>query len=312
MEINKPGLYDMDFSTYLADPCPRPSLNASTAGVLLNKSPRHAWMKHSRLNPNYVSTNAPYFDLGKVAHALLLEGEERVVIIDASDWRTKAAKEARDEAYARGETPLLAHQFEEVKAMVDAAKAQLLDHKDLPPLSDGEAEKTIVFQVDGIWCRCRTDWISALQAEEIEVIDYKTTTNSHPDAFTRSIYKFGYDVGEAFYRLGVKTLFGVEPRYRFVAQETEPPYALSVIELTPAAKAMGDAKVSHALDIWRRCLGTDKWPGYPAQTAYVSAPAYEAMRWEEMKERDKQMEEAGESAFDAMLHWQAPIKEAKK
>jgi hypothetical protein len=32
---------------------PVPSLNSSIAKLLITRSPKHAWMQHPRLNPNY-------------------------------------------------------------------------------------------------------------------------------------------------------------------------------------------------------------------------------------------------------------------
>lgn len=310
MKIIAPGVYRTDFATYLADDFgPKPTLNASTAGILLNRSPRHAWTQHPRLNPAYQSADASHFDKGSAAHALLLEGEEIVTVIDAPDWRTKAAKEARAECYANGQTPLLSHQYEEVKAMVDAAKAQLAAHKEIRPFSEGQAEQTCIFEIDEVLCRCRPDWLAD---DKLDIADYKTTTNSHPDAFARAIYNYGYDISEAFSRLAIKQIFSIDARFRFIAQETEAPYALSVIELTPAAKAMGEAKVYRALDLWRQCLESNAWPGYPARTAFVSAPVYEEIRWEETKERDMAAVENGEKLLETMLHWQAPLTNGAK
>jgi hypothetical protein len=57
---------------YHADPAPAPSLSSSIAKTILHQTPRHAWFEHPRLNPNFEPKDDSKFDLGSVAHELLL------------------------------------------------------------------------------------------------------------------------------------------------------------------------------------------------------------------------------------------------
>ena len=87
------GIYTIPHDVYHQDPCPTPSLSSSVAKVLLRQSPAHAAMQHPKLNNNYVNAESSRFDLGTIAHALLLEDDSsRLITIEADDWRTKAAK----------------------------------------------------------------------------------------------------------------------------------------------------------------------------------------------------------------------------
>ena len=93
------GVYTIPLSEYIADPAPCPSLNASTAHTILTESPYHAWIGHPRLNPNYVREESSRQEMGSIAHAVLIDGDEsKVMVIEADDWRTKAAKEEREVA----------------------------------------------------------------------------------------------------------------------------------------------------------------------------------------------------------------------
>src|SRR3989304_5411057 len=93
---------------------------------------------------------------GRPAHAYLLEGESGFAIIEAADWRTKAAKEARDAARAAGKIPLLADRWGDVHGMALAAQRQLDAPDDTPrPLAGGKPEQTLIWQEDGLWCRAR-------------------------------------------------------------------------------------------------------------------------------------------------------------
>src|SRR3990167_1259095 len=92
------GIVDgLPIADYIKDPAPQPSLSASLAHVLLTRSPKHAWLAHPRLNPAWEPDESEARqDIGTIVHALLLEGDaSRVVVIEAEDYRTKAAKEAR-------------------------------------------------------------------------------------------------------------------------------------------------------------------------------------------------------------------------
>ncbi len=303
--ITGPGVYDIPAAAYHADPAPEPSLSASIAKVLIGRTPRHAWMKHPRLNPGFVNEHKTEFDIGTAAHALLLEGESGVAVVDADSYRTKAAREMRDAAYAAGKTPLLPHQLVDVEAMVAAARVQLAAHEVGDVFTDGQPEMSLVWQEGGIWCRCRLDWLP--EAGRV-FYDYKTTTSANPDAWQRRLFDLGYDVQAAFYLRGIHEVLGIEAaEFRFVVQEKAPPYALSVVALTPGALALGEAKVHRAIEIWRDCLRADRWPGYPADICYVDAPAWEEVRWEAAKARDAMLREAGRDPLKTMLHWQAPL-----
>jgi PDDEXK-like uncharacterized protein DUF3799 len=286
VKITKSGIYDISAAEYHADPVAAgPSLSASIAHILLSSSAQHAWFAHPKLNPAYQSEESEAFDLGTAAHAYLLEGEKNFVIVQAPDWRTKLAKDARDDARAQGKIPLLADRWGDVQGMALAARQQLEQHDDPPrPFLDGRPEETLIWQEGDVWCRARTDW---LHADHRTIDDLKTTSASaNPDVWTRGpLFSSGYDVQAAFYLRGLKAIFGTEGVFRFVVQENFPPYALSVVGLAPDALALADRKVSRALTLWRHCLTTNTWPGYPQQTCYAEAPAWETSRWEEQEYR---------------------------
>ena len=171
--IDRPGIYELTMAEYLADPVgPAPSLSASIAHLLISRSPAHARRQHPRLSPDFVPEESDAFDLGTAAHAYVLEGGFNLEIIDALDWRTQAARAARDAARAAGKTPVLAHRFVLVQAMAEAAREQLARHAARPiPLTNGQAERTLVWQEEGVWCRARLDW---LHEDHRMVDDYKT------------------------------------------------------------------------------------------------------------------------------------------
>lgn len=278
----KPGIYTMTAEQYHADPCPEPSLSSSIARTLCQESPAHARVAHPRLNPLCTDEEAEHFDIGTAAHAILLEGNAAVSIIDAPDWRTKAAKEARATARADGKLPLLAKIWADVQAMVMGARAQLNAHADGRAMfTAGTPEQTLIWREDGAWCRARLDW---LRPGNID--DYKTTSASaSPEVLSRTLFGNGWDIQAAFYLRGLKAITGEDAAFRFACQETYAPYALSVVALGPDAMVLAEKKILYALELWRECLTRKRWPGYPTRTAYASLPAWIESAWLEREMR---------------------------
>ncbi len=303
MKIEKPGIYNLPDDVYHADPCPSPSLSSSIANMILEKSPLHAWHKHPRLNPHHQEENRRTFDIGTACHALVLLGDDCVVEIDASNYKTKAAQEARDAAYALGKTPLLEHEKDAVEEMAVCLREQL-DLSDCAGAfypESGPPERTIAWRPrPNVWGRCKPDW---LDFDSSIIYDLKTTGGSaHPDAWARQHIKNGpYGVQAAWYRRGVSAVLGWDnPQFRFVVQESKPPYAISLIDLTPAALHVAEEKVDAALNQWAYCLEHDRWPGYPPRVVSIDAEPWELGRWEEIKERET-------DARAKFTDWQAPL-----
>lgn len=287
----KPGIYDWSHDDYHADKfAPAPSLAAGIADSLVNQTPLHAWTRHRRLNPAYVEEADSKFDPGTAAHALLLEGEDKMCVIVVDDWRTKAAKEQRDEARANGMVPLLVHQANKVRRMVEAAKAAFNRNADLKgyTLASGQAEKSMLWSEDRInptpnqptiWLRCKPDWFSP---DRKLIVDAKfTDTDAGPEPFSRQIMRMAYDLRGAFYLRGNAALGGhPEAKYIFLVQEAKAPYATSFIGLPPAYVELGNQKVERAIEIWRECMRTGKWPGYEDRIYWPDPPAWALGQWE--------------------------------
>lgn len=273
------GIYaDVEAKHYHLDPCERPSLSASIAHTLVTRSPKHAWTDHPRLNSDFVRHDETKFDIGTAAHALLLEGRSKIEVVAADAWRSDAAKEQREIARADGKIPLLAAQASDVFEMVKAAKYQLAAFAVDPAVfADGQPEHTLVWDEDGVTCRCRIDW---LHDDHAAIDDYKTTSASaDPARWVKTMYGIGGDVQAAFYLRGCERVLGVRPEWRYVVQEVYPPYALSVVIPAASVLEIGGDKVEKALSIWRRCLELDEWPAYPAVAERVEIPSYEEARW---------------------------------
>lgn len=277
-EISKPGIYtDFDVDAYHADPCPTPSLTQSIAKILLERAPLHAWHAHPRLNPDFKPDNDTKFDVGNVAHQILIGRGKDIMRLEFDDWRTKAAKEARDTAASAGKLAVLGKHYARAERMAAAAREQL-ELRGLGNLfRDGHGEVMIAWQerAGGFWCRQLIDWLSP---DRLIFADYKTTDMSvAPHCLGRMMVNAGWDIQGAFAESG---LDHVDPanagrrRFLFVVQEAEVPYCLNIVELSEAALTMGRKRCAMAAQIWAGCFLHDRWPGYPAEIVRPEYPGW--------------------------------------
>lgn len=269
------GILTIPADQYHADPCDEPSLSASIAHILCSQSPAHARAAHPKLNPDMVRDEKGHYDVGTAAHSILLQGDRsQLEIIDAPDWRTNAAKDARDQARADGKIPLLANVMVEVDAMVSAALEQLNTHAARPLLfTEGQPEQTLVWEEKGgVICRARLDW---LRDDRATIDDYKSAHDCNPENWNRrAMFSNGYDVQAAFYLRGLKALTGVDAIWRWVVQEKTFPYSLVVVTPGSDVLEVANAKVEYALKRWRRCLRTGVWPGYVSEVVVAELPSW--------------------------------------
>lgn len=304
------GLHDVPAERYHGPGlCPWPALSKSTIHTLVERSARHAWVRHPDLNPNFEPEAADKFDFGHACHAALFENERGIAIIEAENWRTKAAKAARDDARSNGRYPILAGDMAEIRAIAAAARAQIraTDLGDI--LDNGLAEQTLIWGDAGAWCKARIDW---LPTGGNVVLDYKTTSASaHAEEFgKKGFFDLACDLQDAWYRRGLDAVLGKRGwQFRFVVQEIKPPYALSILAADPHTQRQADAKIEEALDLWRWCLREKRWPGYTKLTAFVSPPPWHDLRFELRRASNKLLEEDGEDLKRLMIDWQAPLPE---
>jgi hypothetical protein len=320
--ILKNGIYRFTEDQYHGDPCPTASLSASLAKVMLNQSPRHAWLAHPKLNPDFETEEKTKFDFGTVAHMLLLGEGREVEVLNFDNFMTKAAKEARDTARAMGKTPILGKDFERAEAMHKAAIAQLAaidDCHDAFTAGHGQAEATLAweeFDIDGanpVWCRSKLDWKAEQRPTGHHIIyDYKTSgADVSPQGIARHLFDMQYEIPAAMYERGLEAIHGDAAGkiiMRFVVQETEAPYLLQVAEMDAGGMTIGRKKVSYAIQLWRRCLMENNFPGYPTRIVSAEMPAYLEDKWLRRELSEDDGLNAGDDPFMIASAWIPPTK----
>ena len=273
--INGPGHRDdMPEAIYHADPVEGGSLSCSMAKLII----RPAGPAKLRQYLDGPREYKKVFDYGQAAHALVLGcGAELVAIPDeilASNGAisTKAAKDFVAEARDNGQLPLKSTDIEHIKAMAlqlvyssDAMAIIEADH------AEHEVSAFRVDEVSGVWLRCRFDTIAPAI-----VGDYKTTVDANPATFARKAYDLGYHMQHAWY-LDMSVALGLtdpDAPFKFVAQEKEAPYCVSVVQLDDDYLAIGRRDNRRAIDLYAECVAADTWPGYPSGTHVVAPPPW--------------------------------------
>lgn len=280
--ITEPGVYNLPVEVYHSDPVVGGSLSSTGARKLLPPS-CPAIFKWERDHPVFKDT----FDFGHAAHQTVLGAGPEIEIVHADDWRTKAAREAKDAARAAGRVPLLAKDYAVVQDMAAALRKDPVAAALINP-GKGMPEQTIVWEDErtGIWRRALLDWLPDENLPgRLIVSDYKTTVSANPEAIQKTAYSYGYHQQADWYLDGVKALdLGEDPAFLFIFQEKTPPYLVTVAELDVIALKLAREKNREAIDVYRECVANDRWPGYSDEIELIPLPS-----WVEAKYQREQM-----------------------
>ena len=276
--ITEPCLVpDMDEDFYHADPVTGGSLSVSGAKLLLQAPAKY---DYARRHP-HKSTKS--MDLGTTVHGLVLGTGQPIRVIVADDWRKKVTQEARDEAIALGELPMLAKDYQVARDIADA----VMKHPTTGGLfTEGDAEVSMFWPDDefGVMLRGRADYLTHFGGLPT-IVDFKTTADASPgdDGFGKSAYKFAYWMQDPWYREGWAYHLGCRPDdidFVFACVETEPPYCVATYRIKPEHVELGREQNRIARERFRDCMKADRWPGYSEEIEDLELPRYGVQRIE--------------------------------
>lgn len=277
-----PGLhFGMRHDLYHSDPCDVPSLSSHMAVLGLTRSWLHVQSAHPRMGDARVRQDSDCMDNGSLLHMLVLGSGPEIVQVDADDWRTKAAREARDAARSEGKLPILASKIEPAREAAERMR------KSFPvDLAKCKTEVTGIWQSGEAMCRMRLD---AWCADELTIVDLKTTEDANSAASGGYVVRFGIDVQAAAYLDGMRT---IQPEHagkmRFLLHfcETVAPFAYVTAELSGEMLSIGEAKWKRAKAQWSSCMATGIWPG----PMMIGPRRIEAPAWAMSQELEKQID----------------------
>lgn len=272
---------DLSSKAYHADPCPVPSLSQSLAHKMINGNPAKAYLAHPKLGGEPFAPTAT-MEWGSLIHSLVLGVGSEYEVVDAPDYRTKAAQAARDTIRLSGKVPVLPHDLAEAQTTAKALRDQIAE---LGFTFDGDSELSIQWtetpegSEDVVHCRARLDHLCA---DGTTILDLKTTSNARPDQLGRHMVDYGYDIQSAAY---LRALEATNPdlagrcRFVFLFAETEPPYSVVAAIPDGVMSTLGQMKWERAVELWAECLRTGIWPHYTKDVARVSPPPWELTRF---------------------------------
>lgn len=259
-----PGVYDIPAELYHSDPIPGGSLSSTGARRLTDCPARFKYFL------DHPEPYKPEFEFGTAAHTVILGNGPELVVVDADKWNTNETKARVAAIRAAGNVPLKAEARQRIDDMAEAL-ARHPEASDLLVPGSGLAEQSLFWEEDGIWRRSRIDW---LRPEEI--VDYKSARSVNPQQLEKAVHEYGYHQQQEFYRDGAAAL-GLLRRdapFKFICQEKQPPYLVTVAELDFFAADYGRQQNALALHLYESCRESGHWPAYAEGTAYLSLPPW--------------------------------------
>lgn len=277
----EPGVYTMDPATYHG----HTHVLSHTGAIKLLPPSCPARFAHWRDHPEEDEPSKD-FDIGRAVHDLVLRGVDQVVVIHRDDYRTKDASSLRDAAWAAGKTPLLVKQWQRVQDMAEALWSNPLASA---LLRGGRPEQALFWRDEdhGIYRRALLDFLPDRPAADMHGVDYKSAKSAHPTDVEKAIWSYRYMCQGAWYLDGIRALGLADAEHTpffFIVQEKVPPYVVTVAQLEPDALRAGRQLNRQAIDLYRRCLAANRWPGYCDDVVMVGLPSYAEYQLDEILE----------------------------
>lgn len=259
---------------------PGPTLSASTAATLIRQSPLHAWLHHPWLGVVAKDATAE-MDRGTLIHALVFGEPTPAVVLDFPDYRTKAAQAARDDCRDNGMVPVLAREWQGIKADAEAIREEVIA-QGFPVEFEGAAETAFFWQEDTstgpVQCRGMMDWHRLADAGAL-ILDLKTCRSAHPRACQSHVIEHGYDIQAAAYTSAVEHLrpdLAGRVDFAWAFAEILPagsPRRAVVTIARPSGemRELGRRRWARACEQWAACLASGRWPG-PCDTGLTLEP----------------------------------------
>jgi hypothetical protein len=202
--------------------------------------------------------------IGSAFHTRLLEPkvfDTRYVVSPFEDYRSKGAKEWRDEFLKKGMTAISGDDMEMIDMMVQSAREHS-DYSKVFGLGGLRRELTVIAKDPGtgLLIRARYDIVPNANL----LADIKSAMDASPEGFGKAVWNLDYGMQAAHY-LHVWNLMHPDDQrneFVFMAIEKEPPY-LCAMYVTPHLLIDFCSKILRSRRyVIAECLKTNRWPGY--------------------------------------------------
>lgn len=212
-------------------------------------------------------------EIGTAIHTALLEPErfksEYVLLRGVKDRRASEYKEA---VKVHGsELVLTGKEADNVAGMQEAVLSNPLMSSRLNGKGWRELSLLVREPETQVLVRVRFD----LLLEDGYIVDVKKTQDARPEAFSRAIDSYGYDLSAALYIDALKWATGEDATFEFAAVEEKLPHAHKLYQPCATTLEEGRRKYKEALAIFAECTESGSWPSLSCDTPEViSLPSY--------------------------------------
>lgn len=332
--ILAPGVHQISAERYHADPAPEPSLSSSLAKTLIAETPLDAWCDSQRLNPNYEAPEDTDFDVGHAAHRLVLGAGAEFAecpaqyLSKSGTMGTNAARDWADECRDSGIVPLSPKNFNAVHAYADAVRDALKIHG--IRFDPARSELAAFAQFDGVWNRMMAD---NAPVKSPYIYDLKTTGRGvSPDEMSKVVSNMRYDISTVHYLRVWKEATGEDRRMRLIfvskpqgekMKNRVPQVGIAELCNDGSGRLSSDFAqdepftgdwfadaeydLAKARRVFRRCLDTGVWPGYPQRPVILGAPIFHRRARASVQRFDPIMpDEPSAEAIERAAQWQSP------
>jgi len=247
-----------------------PRLSPSIAHKLTAVSPLQAWASHRLLGNFRKPPTTAQLD-GRMWHAAVLEGAgasaegDDLCIIDVDDFKTKAARELRDEAIANGQVPVVRARYDLLAPAAERIRIALA-HKDVPLA--GAVERRIEWSERTekgaeVLCSAVLDHVDGYRID-----DLKTGPSATPRTQAGILISRSHSIlQDAAYRSALAAEDDLDPEridFVYAFAQTEEPFSVTPVRMSGTFREVSHLRWRRAVETWHECLskGTDRkyWP----------------------------------------------------
>ena len=297
IEKLKPGFYEnVESRRYARLKAETPEgkvYNAINASVIKSLYPYKSWAipAYARYAMETPREDTAALSFGRICHLALFEREEFDKLIVKPEFEVKTAKgdvpknPKATTAYKQMESEWLkANEGKDIveKTDYEAALAAVKQCKESPKVN-ALLERASYNELTGVSTDAETGLVQKIRIDRFitidgrpAILDAKTTGQMFgalPDLFRQSIYEYKYHIQKAFYAKVVKEIMGLDeyPDSIIIVIETKGARLVNAQYLDKDWITGGMKLVEKALRVFKKCIDTGEWPGYP-QMILQNAP----------------------------------------
>jgi hypothetical protein len=224
---------------------------------------------------------------GNILHSLVLGKGQRIEVVPFGDYRTKAAKEARDSARALGHIPVKQTRMDDYLRAAGVIKSRILEagHDAFESGVSELAIKWIESSPHGpVQCKGMLDKVciwgldGKTGAPEATIYDLKFVGDAEPSLNERTAEKLGYSIQSAAYTRALAALYpqlAGRIEFRFLFVEAKRPYDIWDPKPDGVFRQLGESRWINGVQAWARGLSEGTWPGYRGRgRSEISVPVW--------------------------------------